>query len=271
MSAATSKGSGPFSEPAISVETDEDSKYQWANIRAWINGLSKCLDGRLLPPIFTVSGSSWTAWQKVNWRLPVCNESLLISHLHISVSHAIVRLYAKPSLLNTFPHGSFFVRYYSSLLNTVLRISCAIVCSCGIIFVLLALFKAVRGTSCFFCSLLQLSVYHFSVRQYVWFDLLFSSNFSVHVRQFALGRSGRVYLRYRVWSYEYMKIICVNCGVKNYMKEDHRSYIRKVCMNPVQAWIRFRLSFRNCKNCVYNYGTECIAQLSFYSWFAVWS
>ena len=28
VSAATSKGSGPFSEPAIAVETDEDSKYQ---------------------------------------------------------------------------------------------------------------------------------------------------------------------------------------------------------------------------------------------------
>ena len=28
VSAATSKGSGPFSEPAVSVKTDEDSKYQ---------------------------------------------------------------------------------------------------------------------------------------------------------------------------------------------------------------------------------------------------
>ena len=28
VSAAPSKGSGPFSEPAISVETDEDSNYQ---------------------------------------------------------------------------------------------------------------------------------------------------------------------------------------------------------------------------------------------------
>ena len=26
-----------------------------------------------------------------------------------------------------------------------------------------------------------------------------------------------------------MKIIYVNCGVKNYMKEDHRSYIRNFC------------------------------------------
>ena len=32
-----------------------------------------------------------------------------------------------------------------------------------------------------------------------------------------------------------MKIIFVNCGGKNYMKEDHRSYIRNVCTNPVQA------------------------------------
>ena len=26
-----------------------------------------------------------------------------------------------------------------------------------------------------------------------------------------------------------MKIIYVNCGVKNYLKEDHRSYIRNLC------------------------------------------
>ena len=31
------------------------------------------------------------------------------------------------------------------------------------------------------------------------------------------------------WSYEYMKIIYVNCGVKNYMKEDHRRYVRNFC------------------------------------------
>ena len=61
-----------------------------------------------------------------------------------------------------------------------------------------------------------------------------------------------------------MKIIYVNCGVKNYLKEDHRSYIRNLCScekkaitevkgsNPVQAWIFFRLSFRNCISCVYN-------------------
>ena len=28
-------------------------------------------------------------------------------------------------------------------------------------------------------------------------------------------------------NYEYMKIMYVNCGVKNYLKEDHRSYLRK--------------------------------------------
>ena len=71
------------------------------------------------------------------------------------------------------------------------------------------------------------------------------------------------------------KIIYVNCWVENYMKEDHHSYIRNFwscekkawkkfrlvrCTgiaevkgsNPVQAWIFFRLSFRNCKSCVYN-------------------
>ena len=65
------------------------------------------------------------------------------------VSDVMVCLYANPCLFNTFPHGSFFVRYYSSLLNTFLRISCATVCSCGIIFVLLALVKAVPGTRFF--------------------------------------------------------------------------------------------------------------------------
>ena len=29
-------------------------------------------------------------------------------------------------------------------------------------------------------------------------------------------------------NYEYVKIIHVNCGVKNYLKEDHRSYIRNL-------------------------------------------
>ena len=68
---------------------------------------------------------------------------------------------------------------------------------------------------------------------------MFSSNSSVHVRQFALGLSGRVYLRYRLWSYEYMKILCVNCGVKNYMKEDHRSYICNFCSCEMKAWKKF--------------------------------
>ena len=89
------------------------------------------------------------------------------------------------------------------------------------------------------------------------------------------------------WSYEYMKIIYENCGVKNYMKEDHRSnsglsgiwtlglcntgaalyqlsqqanwerVIELVCIktvkgsNPVKAWIFLRLFFRNCKSCAY--------------------
>ena len=30
-------------------------------------------------------------------------------------------------------------------------------------------------------------------------------------------------------SYEYMKIIYVNYGVKNYVREDHRSYLRNFC------------------------------------------
>ena len=51
-------------------------------------------------------------------------------------------------------------------------------------------------------------------------------------------------------SYEYMKIIYVNCGVKNLMKDDHRSYIRNLCSCENDFF--FRLSFRNCKSCVYN-------------------
>ena len=31
------------------------------------------------------------------------------------------------------------------------------------------------------------------------------------------------------WSYEYMKIIYESCRVKNYLKEDHRSYRRNFC------------------------------------------
>ena len=48
-----------------------------------------------------------------------------------------------------------------------------------------------------------------------------------------------------------MKIIYVNCGAKNLMKEDHRSYIRNLCSCENDAFF-FRLSFRNCKSCVYN-------------------
>ena len=38
------------------------------------------------------------------------------------------------------------------------------------------------------------------------------------------------------WSYEYMKIIYENCGVKNYMKEDHCSYWRNFCSCEKKAW-----------------------------------
>ena len=38
------------------------------------------------------------------------------------------------------------------------------------------------------------------------------------------------------WSHEYMKIIYENCGVKNYMKEDHRSYWRNFCSCEKKAW-----------------------------------
>ena len=33
-----------------------------------------------------------------------------------------------------------------------------------------------------------------------------------------------------------MKIIYVNCGVKNYMNEDHRSWIRNFCSCEKKAW-----------------------------------
>ena len=33
-----------------------------------------------------------------------------------------------------------------------------------------------------------------------------------------------------------MKIIYENCGVKNYMKEDHRSYRRNFCSWEKKAW-----------------------------------
>ena len=32
-----------------------------------------------------------------------------------------------------------------------------------------------------------------------------------------------------------MKVIYVNCGVKNYLKEDHRSYIRNLCSYEKKA------------------------------------
>ena len=37
-------------------------------------------------------------------------------------------------------------------------------------------------------------------------------------------------------SYEYMNVIYVNCGVKNYVKEDHRSYLRNFCSYEKKAW-----------------------------------
>ena len=37
-------------------------------------------------------------------------------------------------------------------------------------------------------------------------------------------------------SYEYMNVIYVNCGVKNYVKEDHRSYLRNSCSYEKKAW-----------------------------------
>ena len=43
-----------------------------------------------------------------------------------------------------------------------------------------------------------------------------------------------------VWSYEYMKIIYVNCRVKNYMKVDHRSYRRNLCSYEKKAWKKKR-------------------------------
>ena len=37
------------------------------------------------------------------------------------------------------------------------------------------------------------------------------------------------YQQFRFWSYKYMEILYENCGVKNYMREEHRSYIRNFC------------------------------------------
>ena len=38
-----------------------------------------------------------------------------------------------------------------------------------------------------------------------------------------------------------MKIIYVNCRVKNYLKKDHRSYIHNLCSWEKKAWKKFRL------------------------------
>ena len=48
-------------------------------------------------------------------------------------------------------------------------------------------------------------------------------------------------------SYEYNENHYVNCGVKNYMKVDHRSYRRNFC-----SFFFFRLSFRNCSVVILN-------------------
>ena len=62
-----------------------------------------------------------------------------------------------------------------------------------------------------------------------------------------------IYFHYNLflWSYEYMK----NHGelrLKNYMKVDHRNYRCNFCSGEKKAVKKFRLSFRNCKSCVYN-------------------
>ena len=45
-------------------------------------------------------------------------------------------------------------------------------------------------------------------------------------------------LKFWIWkSYNY-----VNCGVKNYMKEDHRNYRRKFCSCEKAAWKNFRIT-----------------------------
>ena len=45
-----------------------------------------------------------------------------------------------------------------------------------------------------------------------------------------------------LWGSEYMKIIYENCGVKSYMKEDHRSCRRNFCSCEKKAWKKkFRL------------------------------
>ena len=57
-----------------------------------------------------------------------------------------------------------------------------------------------------------------------------------------------------------MKIICVNCGVNDLLPvgllaqlvERHTSIAEVKGLNPIQASIFFRLSFRNCKSCISN-------------------
>ena len=39
-----------------------------------------------------------------------------------------------------------------------------------------------------------------------------------------------------MWSYEYMKIIYVNCGLNNYFKVDDRSYRRNFYSCEKKAW-----------------------------------
>ena len=60
---------------------------------------------------------------------------------------------------------------------------------------------------------------------------------------------------------------------------DHRSYIRNLSScagiaevmgsNPVQAWIFFRLNFRNCLNCVYNCDDHSLIHY-FFSSSSIW-
>ena len=42
--------------------------------------------------------------------------------------------------------------------------------------------------------------------------------------------------KFSFWSYEYMKNLYENCGVKNYMREEHRSYIRNFWSCEKKAW-----------------------------------
>ena len=44
------------------------------------------------------------------------------------------------------------------------------------------------------------------------------------------------------WNYEYMKTIYVNCGVKDYLKEDHRSYICNLYCKTSLAQVAFYMS-----------------------------